>query len=481
MIGAELLNLFGGDPSSQIAQTLGGPNPNPGAPPPGGAPGPGGGSAAPGGSGGPSGAPAAGPPQPQPPMAPSQATQSPPDLAALYVKLHDRDMAANEIDRGTALMASAFGTAQQQHDMMNYAQNMPQNDSTGALSKGILAQGEMTKNQAAQQQLQEHTKFMAGAAGMSTLLGVTPEQATWLANDPAAMKEVLTTHFNAMAPTDAIKNVNAAADAYAKANPSASPQEIQQYKAGLLSGIATGGDMTMKEMGAANRAWDADPANKGQQKPSWLTNPAEYKGHVGQVVEDQKDIGAAKNSYGANIAKLQPVQDNIAWLQAHPNETAAAIQHPELTSGNLGYYTGGFTMGQGALSARQRLDWLNDQLYSTSFTSGGGQRLAATEAQRLGSAFSPFKGPNASEMTQGDINNALKVLKDNSDSAIANTKAAAGFQLTPQEGKTPYLNKNFFDPSSSLHSGATIAQEGSKAAPSGGKTYTYNPKTGQLE
>jgi hypothetical protein len=401
-------------------------------------------------------------------MAPSNATQSPPDLAALYVKLHQQDVAAAGIDRGLQGMAASFGTAQQQHDMMNAMNSIQPDDRAGMLAN-------IMKDQALQQQMQEHNRFMAGAAGMSTLLGVTPEQATWLANNPEAMKEALKTHFDSMAPTEAMKNVDAATNAYAQANPNASPQEIQNYKAGLLSGIASGGDMTTKEMNAASRAWDADPNNKGMQKPTWLTNPSEYKGHVAQVVEDQKDIGAAKNNFGANMAKLQPVNDNIAWLQAHPDAVKMAIQHPNLTGGDIGYYTGGaLAGGQDALSARQRLDWLNDQLYSTSFTTGGGQRLAATEAQRLGSAFSPFKGPNASNMSQKDIANALQVMKDSSDSAIANTKAAAGHQLTSQEAKSPYLNRDFFDPYSSLHSGATIAKDSDKAAPQqGGGGFNY--------
>ena len=85
-------------------------------------------------------------------------------------------------------------------------------------------------------------------------------------------------------------------------------------------------------------------------------------------------------------------------------------------------------------------------------------------------------------MTQKDIDNALQTLKDNSNSAIANTKAAAGHQLTSEEAKAPYLNHDFFDPYSTLHSGATIAKSNDKsAASSGSPTYTYNKKTGQLE
>ena len=485
MIGSAILNLMYGNPEDQISRTLnpGGPdptpNPNPGAPPSQGAPGAPGSQQQPGGSGGPSGAPASGPPQPQPPMAASNATQSPPDLAALYVKLHDRDQAANEIDRGTALMASAFGTAQQQHDLMDYAKSTPQNDSTGMLG-GIL------KDQQAQTAQQEHNRFMAGAGGMAKLLGITPEQAQWAANDPKVMSELLTAHINATAPTDQMKTVDAAVAAQAAANPGMSQQDLQKFKAGLLGGLATGGDATTKEMMQANRTWDADPNNAGKPKPGYLTDPAQYKAYAAQYIEDQKDIGNAKNAFGANISKLTPVQQNIEWLRAHPAAATAAIQHPNLTGGNLGYYTGALTEGQDALTARQKLDQLNAQLYSTSFTGGGAanQRLAAVEAQRLGAAFDPFKGENSANMSSADIQNGLDNLKANLDSAIANTKAAAGHTVTEAEANSPYFNKAYLDPYSTLHSGATVAKAdpnapGAKAA--GGKTYTYNPKTGQLE
>ena len=488
MIGAELLNLMYGDPSSQIAQTLNPsgpnptPNPNPGAPAPpsGGASGaPGGAQQPPGGSGGPSGAPASGPPQPQPPMAASNATQSPPDLASLYVKLHDRDQASNEIDRGTALMASAFGTAQQQHDLMDYAKSMPQNDSAGMIG-GIL------KDQQAQTAQQEHSRFMAGSTGMAQLLGVTPDQAKWAMNDPKTLQDLLQAHINATAPTDQMKTVDAAVAAQAQANPGMSPQDLAKFKSGLLSGLATGGDATTKEMMQANRTWEADPNNAGKPKPGYLTDPAQYKAYAAQYIEDQKDIGNAKNAFGANISKLTPVQQNIEWLRAHPGAATAAIQHPNLTGGSIGYYTGALTEGQDALTARQKLDQLNAQLYSTSFTGGGAanQRLAAVEAQRLGAAFDPFKGENSANMSAGDIKNGLDNLKANLDSAIANTKAAAGHQVTEEEANSPYFNKAYLDPYSTLHSGATVAKKdpnapGAKAA--GGKTYTYNPKTGQLE
>jgi len=159
MIGAELLNLMYGNPYNQFASAMNPtPNPNPNAPPaaqprPPMSPAPGQVGPAPPlrtpevtpGQRFPLGAPAGGPqvtpatpaeqrgaqvgpmpPQmapggpppntpPQPPpgqqgLPPTAATQSPPDLASLYLQMEQRNRSANEIDHGLNLMAAAFST-----------------------------------------------------------------------------------------------------------------------------------------------------------------------------------------------------------------------------------------------------------------------------------------------------------------------------------------------------------------------------------
>ena len=176
MIGQQILDLMYGDPANQISRAInpGGPNPNPGAAqspsPSGGAPGcPG---AVPGG----------------PPMAPANATQSPPDLAQLYVDLSRRDQAAHQIDQGTALMASAFGTAQQQHDMMDYAKGIPQDNSAGMI-------GATLKNQQDLKEQQDQNRFQAGAGLASKLLNIDLPTSQWLMNNPQAMDGIVKTHF----------------------------------------------------------------------------------------------------------------------------------------------------------------------------------------------------------------------------------------------------------------------------------------------
>jgi hypothetical protein len=150
MIGAELLNLMYGNPMNQMAQAMNpapnpAPNPNPNAPPlakppvqttgymqPVPNPNPQVGPASPAeqrgaqvgpspggpgtGAGGPppQGAPntPSGPPPGQGGLAPTVASQSPPDLASLYLQMEQRNRSANEIDHGLDMIAAAYSTPQ---------------------------------------------------------------------------------------------------------------------------------------------------------------------------------------------------------------------------------------------------------------------------------------------------------------------------------------------------------------------------------
>ncbi len=163
MIGTELLNLMYGNPLSQVNAAVNpAPNPSPLAPPPAGAPAPGGapapsagahpplqshwqelgarGAPAPGGPpAGSPGAPAA-PPNPQASLPPTAATQSPPDLAQLYMQLEQRNRSANEIDRGLAMMASAYAAPGTQQSIMNSAGGPIQHDPGAELGNLIQLQ-----------------------------------------------------------------------------------------------------------------------------------------------------------------------------------------------------------------------------------------------------------------------------------------------------------------------------------------------------
>lgn len=222
MIGMDLLNLMYGNPMSAIAQATSpqpAPNPNPNAPPqlkniPGAtgaipgtgyiAPvsGPGGGvrlpatpaeqrgaqvgPMAPGGpqmaAGGPPtpGAPNAppGPPPGQAGLPPTAATQSPPDLAQLYLQLENRNRSANEIDRGLALMASAYAAPGTQGQIMHSMDNL--NQDPGAQLSNLIQLQNM-------QRLQNMPAPGSGGAGG----GVGVDPTVWAMLPPDAKLKYL--------------------------------------------------------------------------------------------------------------------------------------------------------------------------------------------------------------------------------------------------------------------------------------------------
>ena len=99
-MGDLVTNAISGNPQMQLAQALAGPNPSPQAP---------GGSQQPG---------ATQMPQ-QPAMAHPQATQSPPDLAQLYMRLSQQQRSADMFDRGEQQLATAFAAPGTQNAISN--------------------------------------------------------------------------------------------------------------------------------------------------------------------------------------------------------------------------------------------------------------------------------------------------------------------------------------------------------------------------
>jgi hypothetical protein len=105
------------------------------------------------------------------------------------MQLHSQDVRGAGIDRGMALMASAFGTADQQRNMMDYAVHTPQDDRLRAFGQAVTDTGALREQQNAAQ-------FQAGAANMGDLFGKTPEQMAWLAKDPTALNNMITAQTN---------------------------------------------------------------------------------------------------------------------------------------------------------------------------------------------------------------------------------------------------------------------------------------------
>jgi hypothetical protein len=105
------------------------------------------------------------------------------------MQLHSQDVRGAGIDRGMALMASAFGTADQQRNMMEYAMRTPEDDR-------LRAFGQAVNDQAAMRQQQNAAQFQAGAAGALQQLGIVNDPATaqTIASNPQLAGQMLETH-----------------------------------------------------------------------------------------------------------------------------------------------------------------------------------------------------------------------------------------------------------------------------------------------
>ena len=207
MIGTELLQLLQGDPLAQMRQQMGGPNPNPQAPPPAVAPMPrapgpqqlknipgstgaipGTGYIAPatpqvgpmppqGGPPAPGGAPP--PPNPLPQSGPpSTASQSPPDLASLYMRLMQQQRSGQAIDHGLALMASAYAAPGTQGQIMHSMDNQQQDP--GAMLGNLVQLQQMQNMQNSRPGL---INYLSGGADGSGSGGIPASVLNGYSND----------------------------------------------------------------------------------------------------------------------------------------------------------------------------------------------------------------------------------------------------------------------------------------------------------
>ena len=108
-----------------------------------------------------------------------------------------------------------------------------------------------------------------------------------------------------------------------------------------------------------------------------------------------------------------------------------------------------------ALTASQKLAFLNTQLYASNFR-GTKQRLSQAEAQRLGDQFTMLN-KNAFNMSPEDIKAEIGRLSDQIDTGHANVITAAGQELPADlDGKADRI---YTDKDSSLYAYGTGARE----------------------
>jgi hypothetical protein len=424
MIGEEILNLIRG-PVLPPGTLGGAPNPSPAA-----------GQLLPQAPGGASGQSAGGGPNGQTtPQSPSNAPQSPPDLAQLYLRLQQRNQSANEIDRGLTTMAAAFSTPAMASQLMG---NMPQQQDAGAQLSNVMRLQQM---QLQRQQMQ------------SIIGGINSGDLTKQTGVPA---NVLLTELYTN-PTGFGDNINKAI-------------QIKQGYAGPEPAAA---------LVRARNAWTAqnaqvdpstgqpmpDPNNPGQPllkpgvtMPNYLTDETKFGPWQKQADALAGDKATAQSDFSSVNPHYDTIENTLEYLNDPTRRDAVikAIQNPNwFTEDQSGRFIGNSRLGQAltgvtpqVLDAKNKLQFLNNTFYSTEFKGSG--RLSQQEASRLNNAFTSLNSPTNSPDA---ITTELGRLQDQTYQAHANIYGAAGQQIP---GKYHGLaNPQYLDQNNPIYNGAT--------------------------
>ena len=426
-IGGLLMRLTGQDPSAQLGRALAGPQPNP-------QPAPGGGQGPDVGSGGvPASATANVPPSA--PQQPQAQTYAPDPTNARTIdkllSLYQNEATANDINRNIALMGSAFGTAQQQHDATAAIAGMPQG---GSAALGAI--GDVMKIQQESQAQQEHDRFMASAAGLGASLGLDKETTIALANS-GKLPEFIIHRQSLSDPTTIMKDAEAATQAYKSAHPEATTQQIADYKANLLAGGMGGSDLEQRQYLAEK--------SSGATTDDFATWKAKHAAAATGMQAQAKDVQEFKNTavseYTPLHSKLTDMQGYIDTLNKDPEAAQAALQTFLPTTGKWGALMPESAVPQNVKNAAIALNKVRSGLTGASLTDVKNLRNRR-EFDVLGQAATA--GLDAAASPE-EFKQALANLNDRSLDAQATLEMTMGHKLTGTlvgHGNRDLLNKN---------------------------------------
>jgi hypothetical protein len=461
--GGLITSLLQGDPSQRLGQALAGPSPNPQTPP-GGAPSPSGDQGA------------VSPPAPTQAPSPSYAPdQGNSQLISQLLQVHQQNLQANDLNRNLAMMASGFGTAGQQASKVAALSSMPTGDDT------LTSIAQIMKIQQEKQAFDDQQKFKAGAGLLGQSVGLSPEVSSVLANDPDTFRAVIQKKMQDASLTDQekiIRDLDASSRAAGMSEP-----DILKQKVTLLGGMVGNQDPVSKQMRQDSAAWDADPANAGKPKPSYLTNLVQYGA---QKAEEQKmavgagaEKDAAKLSMPAAEQAWTSLKTTLDQLGQNRDAMVKAIQTggwgTEGATGAINKLTGAGGLvgyGQDVINANGLLKQLQSQL-QTSAVAGVKNVRTQREFTSYGTAASPLFNPLNSPK---QILDAYDAIVEKFGLGHANAIAEAG-------GVVPFEYKDKVDPEflktdSKFYNGATVEQPptpDAKKAPDG-KWYIPDPQ-----
>jgi hypothetical protein len=420
------------------------------------------------------GNPSGGAPPPGANLPPSAST-APDPVNASYIadlmKYQRVSAAADDLNRNIQGMAAGFGTAQQQ------ASKRAALGSGGGVGGGLADLATMQGMQDKTITDNEHARFMANAATFAQTLSqslgrpVSIQEAQEIQNNPDMMKQLSATVGANAQTTDVQKNIETAVRAWADAHKDASPQDIADYRTSITTQMLPSNlDPIEKNMRQDSMAWDnAHKDDPKAVKPDYLTNLTQYKAHQDVVGNAQKDLAQEKNQFDTTDSKFAGLEENIAWLKAHPDAASSAVldanwrtegdvakSYPKLTGEN-----------SDVIEARKRINQMNSQFMGEAIHGLG--RISYAEASKLGGALTNLTQRGGSP---GDVSTELDRLQEQAIRSRANVQAAAGKTL--DSAHAPYADPQYFDQNDPFYSHATVAKgagqpgtAGSGAASSG--------------
>jgi hypothetical protein len=315
-----------------------------------------------------------------------------------------------------------------------------------------------------QQYSQQQGAFNRAAPDIAKQLNMTVDEV--MARGPAGVQTLLDAQRQAQAPTDAMKNAEAATKAWASANPGATPAEIEEYKGNMLAQTVSNMDPATRAWSNAVRIWRSDPANKDQPLPPGMKDPLTY---AGTVAEHAKTIEHAADEKASAITSFPTISASwdhtvkmIDWLTdpAHIDAVRTAIQTPG----------GGAALNplasQDEKDARGYLDTLGNQQFRSGMQDVKNIR-SQQEANKVGGSMSSLDRMGNSNKA---IDEELARLKDIAYRGFATVTAAAGRQVPAKfKGKA---DQTYLDRNSPYYNGATEEEppaEGGGGQASGGQ------------
>jgi hypothetical protein len=351
-----------------------------------------------------------------------QAFQTPSDLGQMYMQLAQRAQASNQFNTGLGLLAASAYPGRRPDIIMN-AMRANQQDPSEMF-------GNLMKLQMFGQQQQNYQRLQAAIPGMLDAAGIDQKYAPLVASNPDIMSKVLETQM----------------------------------------GIS--GDPAQRELAQARAQWMKE--NPGKDESDMLAAHPEFGGVIAygaakqaqakQATDQAADLAADQHSFPSADADYRQTEGMLAWLKAHPEATADAVQKGALASGRLGQGLAALGINDpDSATAAGYLSQLQGKLYSEGWKGRGG-RLSQLEAGKISEGFSQLNNP---ALPASQINTQISDLYDKTMQAHADTYGAAGMP-TP----TTYFNKmdSSYKAGGKLARGATELTEPGAASQAGPPT-----------